>query len=137
MIHLTIIGVPVPQGRPKFSARGGFARAYDPKTSRDYKFTVATQASQQYHSEPLTGPVACHVKVYRPIQKSGSKRLRAAKAAGLIRPTVKGDTDNYFKAITDALTGLVWIDDAQIVDSSCSKYYTEDPRVEITIEEIK
>ncbi|WP_341532715.1 RusA family crossover junction endodeoxyribonuclease [Latilactobacillus sakei] len=36
-MKLTITGEPVAAGRPRFSSRGGFAKAYDPKKSRDYK----------------------------------------------------------------------------------------------------
>ena len=39
-VTFTIPGDPVPQGRPRFSTHGGFARAYDPKKSRDGKSVV-------------------------------------------------------------------------------------------------
>ena len=51
-------------------------------------------------------------------------------------PTIKGDVDNYFKAVTDPLTGLVWVDDAQIVEAYIKKYYSNDPRVVIEVETI-
>ncbi|WP_179396343.1 RusA family crossover junction endodeoxyribonuclease [Lacticaseibacillus absianus] len=137
MIKLVISGEPVPQGRPRFARRGSFTTAYDPKTSKDYKAHVAEEAGRQYQGPPVAGAIACDVKVYRPIQKAGSKAVRAAKAGGLIRPTVKGDIDNYFKAITDPLTGLVWVDDAQIVDAHISKFYSVDPHVEISITQLE
>ena len=34
-LEFTIPGEPISQGRPRFSTHGGFARAYDPKKSRN------------------------------------------------------------------------------------------------------
>jgi len=40
-ISLTIGGAPVPKGRPRFSSRGGFAKAYTPKSTSDYEKQVS------------------------------------------------------------------------------------------------
>lgn len=136
MIRITIKGTPVPQGRPKFARRGSFVTAYDPKPSKDYKELVKAQALVQYQESPLEGALSCTVTIYRPIQQSGSKRQKLLKQRGQIRPTVKGDVDNYFKAVTDPLTGIAWVDDAQIVDAHIHKFYSDDPRVEVEITEL-
>ncbi len=73
---------------------------------------------------------------YRSVQKSGSKAVKFAKLQHITRPTVKPDIDNYFKCVTDALKGICWVDDNQIVDVEMHKYYDEKPRVEIEIREI-
>lgn len=136
MIKIIVDGEPVPQGRPRFASRGKFVTAYDPPKSKAYKKLVTAAAEKQYQGEPMPGPLKCQVIVYRPIQKSGSKAERVKKAQGFIRPTIKGDIDNYFKAVTDPLTGLVWVDDAQIVEATITKWYSATPRVEITVEEL-
>lgn len=137
MIKINVPGEPVPQGRPRFASRGKFVSTYDPPKSKAYKNDVAAAARDQYAGEPLSGPLICRVAIYRPIQQTGSKRLKADKAAGIVRPVIKGDVDNYFKAVTDPLTGIVWVDDAQIVEAHIAKFYSNDPHVEIYVEQIK
>lgn len=136
MIKLVIDGEPVAQGRPKFTTRGKFVKAYDPAKSRNYKKYVASVARLQYQKSPLTGAIAVSCIFYRSVQKNGSKAVKFAKLQHITRPTVKPDIDNYFKCVTDALKGICWLDDNQIVDVEMHKHYDEKPRVEIEIREI-
>lgn len=50
-----------------------------------------------------------------------------------IRPTVKPDLDNVAKLIYDALNGVAWHDDNAIVDTQVRKFYSDNPRVDVTI----
>lgn len=134
LAHLVIIGEPVPAGRPRF----GKGHAHDPKKSREYKHTVSEAASLQYHGELLHDtPLKVDVKVYRHIQSSVSKVERERRISGEHRPIVKPDASNYLKLIEDALTGIIWEDDNLITDVSCSKYYSDEPRIEVTVTEAK
>lgn len=135
MIEFTVLGEPIPQGRPKFTTRGGFARAYDPPKSRAYKRLVA-ETGRMYCKTPIAGPVRVTLAIYRPIQKSISKKKHDARASDQELPIVKPDIDNVYKAVTDALTGIAWIDDNLVCEAHLSKHYGETPRVEIKIEEI-
>jgi Holliday junction resolvase RusA-like endonuclease len=46
----------------------------------------------------------------------------------------KHDIDNYGKLLLDALAGIVWLDDSQIVKMSVTKGYDKaNPRIEIGI----
>ena len=137
MINIVIPVEPVAQGRPKFARIGRAVRAYDPAKSRAYKTLVARYARQQYAGPPLGGALNLQVTFYRPIQTSGSKRLKHDKVVGAVLPTVKPDLDNYFKAVTDALKGIIWVDDNQITDVAMRKRYSFTPRVVIQIEETK
>ncbi|MEQ6218247.1 RusA family crossover junction endodeoxyribonuclease [Levilactobacillus brevis] len=131
LAYLVIHGEPVPAGRPRFTRQG---HAFDPKRSRDYKKLVSEAAALQYRNPLLHGiPLKVDVKVYRHVQSSVSKAERERRLIGEHRPIVKPDASNYLKLIEDALTGIVWEDDNLITDVSCSKYYSDDPRIEVTV----
>jgi hypothetical protein len=52
--------------------------------------------------------------------------------------TKKPDGDNFIKAVLDALTGIVWVDDSQVCDQRTIKIYTNDrPGCQIDIEPIE
>ena len=73
---------------------------------------------------------------YFPIPKSTSKKKRDEMERGLILPTKKPDTDNIAKAILDALNGLAYYDDAQVVHLEVQKRYSNEPRAEVFINDI-
>lgn len=74
--------------------------------------------------------------IYRQIPKSTSNVRRKRKNNKEIRPIVRPDIDNYTKSVLDALDGIIWKDDAQVVTLSANKYYSDDPRVELTVRQI-
>jgi Holliday junction resolvase RusA-like endonuclease len=138
MIELVVYGAPVAQGRPKFSTHGGFARAYDPAKSRDYKDYVRLAAvTQMAGRPPLQGALELSVRIYRPIPKSFSLKKASLAEQGILRPITKPDTDNYIKGIKDAITGICWQDDSQVVAyiEPTGKYYSITSRIEVTIKE--
>ena len=139
MIKIIIPLEPVAQSRPRFSNRGKFVKAYDPPKSKAYKKQVRMIAQQQYHDEPIAkgNPLILEVTFYRSIQKSLSKAEHERRLKGDILPFVKPDIDNYFKAVTDALTGVIWADDNQITDVKMSKRYSDNPRTEILVWKIE
>lgn len=132
-ITIVVHGDPVPAGRPRFTRTG---HAYDPKKSHVYKRMVTQEAKLQYKGPMLEHKaLRVEIKVYRPIQTSISKLKHKRRAEGLERPIVKPDTSNYVKLIEDALTGVIWEDDNLIADLTASKYYSDDPRIEVTVTE--
>nr|WP_257263950.1 RusA family crossover junction endodeoxyribonuclease [Endozoicomonas sp. ONNA2] len=64
-----------------------------------------------------------------PIPASRSKKKTGQAQAGLVRPAVKPDFDNVAKLYCDALNGILWEDDKQIVDGRCIKVYGQQPGV--------
>ena len=83
-----------------------------------------------YNNKEMLG---IRVLAYFAVPKSASKAKRAAMLSGEIRPMKKPDGDNILKAVCDALNGVAYGDDAQIVDKAVHKWYSEQPRLEIEI----
>jgi Holliday junction resolvase RusA-like endonuclease len=48
-------------------------------------------------------------------------------------PTKKPDADNILKLVADALNGLAYVDDKNIVTAHAHKVYSDRPRLEINI----
>ncbi|GAA0390292.1 RusA family crossover junction endodeoxyribonuclease [Paenibacillus motobuensis] len=136
VIQFTVYGEPVAQGRPKFSTAGGFPKAYDPAKSRDYKDYVRLAATEYAPKVPLEGPVGMVLTVYRSTPKSFSKKRAVMAEAGQIQPTTKPDVDNYLKGVKDALKGIIWRDDSQVVEVFARKRYSARPRIEVKIKEL-
>ena len=92
----------------------GRSRFLDPRAARN-KEAIAWEARSQYRGKPLQGPLAVKIRLYW-----GDCR--------------KHDVDNI-KALLDACTGILWLDDGQIEDLHTTKAYSKDnPRVEMVVE---
>jgi len=119
-IILEIPGPPVPKERPR---KGRYGNFYTPETTRRYEERIRWAFIEKYGGvhEPWAGPVSMIVKVY------------------MKKPTARPDGSNIIKLIEDALNGLAYRDDAQIVDSRMIKARAVNSRgwVSIHVEEIK
>ena len=71
-----------------------------------------------------------------PIPKSASKAKKTAMTDGSILPAVKPDVDNVLKLIMDALNGVAYLDDKQVVDARCAKMYADNPCTIVSIETV-
>lgn len=76
------------------------------------------------------------IAAYYDIPKSTSKSKRQQMLSGILLPTKKPDIDNIAKCILDALNGVAFHDDTQVVKLCMEKFYAEKPRVEVEIQEI-
>lgn len=87
-------------------------------------------------NKKLDGELVMKVKAFFAIPKSASHKKAALMECGVIRPTKKPDADNILKIVADALNKVAYDDDSQIVSASVEKYYSNQPRVEVEINEI-
>ena len=114
-VRITIPGVPVAQGRPRLSTFKGYARAYDPKKSRDWKTMVrefgVNAMREQGITEPLTGPLKVWIKCVMPLPKSSWRKRTPPEEDWNIK---KPDVDNLYKGIADGLEGVAYHNDSQI-----------------------
>ncbi len=135
MIKFTVPGEPVAKGRPRFSTRGGYARAYTPKKTRDAEQIIACEAVKACPA-PLLGSLVLTINIYRSIPKSFTKAKTAEALAGKLHPVTRPDLDNYIKIVLDALNGVAYHDDSSVVYIVAGKWYSDNPRMEIRIAEV-
>lgn len=135
-VSFIIPGEPKGKGRPRVSMRGGFARAYTPSATRSYESEIAKAASDA-GAEPVTGPVALDVYAYHEIPRSWPRAKRQNAIDGFLRPTgPRNDLDNVVKAVSDALNGVAYRDDGQVVELRAERAYSVEPRVSVEVRQI-
>lgn len=127
---------PVEQARPRATRMGKGIRLYDPKKVSIFKRQLGMLARQQMLDrglEPYDGPLEVCMEFYRPVQASISRKERSRRLSGAHRPTVKPDLDNYIKSTSDALNGILWVDDNLIISLEAKKFYAERPHLIVEI----
>lgn len=133
MIHLTIPGEPIGKARPRWSPHG----TYSPEKTVRYETQIRERFAAVYPGHvPLTCAVKFEARAFFGIPKSASVTKAEAMRLNRIQPTKKPDASNVLKIAEDALNGLAYRDDAQIVWADIRKGYSEAPRLEIIITEI-
>lgn len=133
-VSFHIPGQPSGKGRPRFARRGAFVATYTDSKTASYENLVKLAASQAMGGRDLIDvPVSVVVGMYHQIPKSWSKKKKNGALSGAILPAVKCDMDNCIKAVFDALNGVVWVDDVQVVELKSIKRYDNIPRVEVTV----
>jgi Holliday junction resolvase RusA-like endonuclease len=137
MIEFTVLGQPVPKGRPKFARRGKNVVAYTPAKTVAYEALVQHAASAaMVGREPTRKPIRLIVGLFLNVPASWSKKRRALAISGHIRATKKPDADNVLKGLKDGCNGIVWNDDAQVVVIELSKAYGEVPCALVCVHEL-
>ena len=135
-ITFTVPGEPIGKARPRFVRATG--RTYTPEKTVNYESLVRLCYKQQVSTEPFPAgiPLYMTVEVYQQIPKSVSKRKREAMIGRKILPTKKPDCSNILKSIEDALNGVAYADDSQIVQVRVVKYFGEFPSARVVIREV-
>jgi Holliday junction resolvase RusA-like endonuclease len=133
MIKLIIPGEPCAKQRPRLGK--GFT--YTPAKTVNYETLIKELYIIGNYGKQLEGRLEMTVKAYFSIPKSASKKDREDMECKRKQPTKKPDWDNIGKIVSDALNGLAYHDDSQIVRATVEKWYSPTPRVDIYIEEVR
>jgi Holliday junction resolvase RusA-like endonuclease len=138
-----VYGVPQPAGSKRAfqnKTTGRIVVVDDAKGSRPWKQEVAETARQcvQTYGWPAAyrGPVSLDVTFVLPRPKGhhGTGRNDGmVKRGAPAWPAVKPDTTKLFRAVEDALTGIVYYDDALVVQQRAWKRYGTPARVEVSV----
>ena len=99
-----------------------------------YKRYIGAVAKQHF-KEPVDKPIGITIAFYYPIPKKWSKAKKAEANDQGIVPVVKPDIDNCIKGVFDALNGIAWKDDNQVVEVRSLKLYSITPMIIVTIKE--
>lgn len=140
-IAFDVAGLPRSQGALVRSPSGGLYNR-GAKDLQAWRGAIATEARACIAADLTRWQIFnCPVEVRatfrlpRPLGHSGARGLRASAPAF---PGRKPDLDKLARAALDALTGVVFLDDAQVVDLVVRKRYTDpgqQPGVSVEISE--
>lgn len=125
-VRIRVAGAPAPKGSKKgfLNPKNNRVVVVDdnPKTLKQWSGAVTAAAQSAMaelgHPPAMTGPLSMRVVFYLPPPKSLPKWRWL--------PSTKPDLDKLERATWDALTGVVWRDDAQVVDGARRKLYAID-----------
>lgn len=123
VIHLIIDQKPLPKERPRFNTKSG--HAYTPLKTAKYESHIKF-AAQCVCQRPFENAVEMTIRF----------NFLKAKSSKLTHVTKRPDLDNLIKPILDALNGVAFVDDSQIVQIYASKKFGDFENIEITVHEI-
>jgi len=128
-LRFTDFGQPKVQGNHRISRKGKVYDASGPALGA-WRGTVAKEAALAAGPgwDLMSGPVELVVVFYRPRPKSWPKRRRHI--------TTSPDVSKLLRAVEDALSGIVYVDDAQIVCDLPLKLPGTPQRAEFVVREI-
>lgn len=134
-IEFFVEGIPKPGGSKTsiYSKKLGRVLTFDAcKKNPEWRTAVELFARESYKGQPLTGPLRLTVTfvVQRPKSHSGKNGL-LPKAPAF--PITRPDATKLLRSTEDALTGILWIDDAQIVEQHVTKTYGDVPGAHIVV----
>lgn len=113
-ITFFVPGQPVGKGRPRFARAGNFVQTFTPDKTVSYEEKIRGYAIRagvkRFEAEHK---VSIAIKAFREIPGSWPKKER--EAAVMTACDAGPDADNIAKIVCDALNGVAWKDDRQVV----------------------
>lgn len=133
--EMVLDGEPIGKGRPRFSRETG--HTYTPEKTARFEERLAWAAQSVMDRRPLLeGPLRMEISAFFSIPTSKPAKWKESAEKAGIRPTKKPDIDNIVKGVADALNKVVYVDDTQIVTICAAKYYSNRPRIEISVKQV-
>jgi len=138
-VQFTVHGEPHGKGRPRFAKRGDKIITHTPDDTVVYENLIKVQYQKKYGSHRFEDNAQIDLRIiaYYSIPESASKKKKKAMEIGDIRPIKKPDADNVLKIVADSLNQIAYRDDTQVVDSQVRKFYSYQPRLEVSIQNVE
>lgn len=135
-VEFFVPGNPQGKARPRVVRRkDGRSMTYTPDKTVQYEELVRQRyiaQSEGYRFAPDV-PLSIIIQAEFSIPKNTSQKRRKEMLQGAILPTKRPDFDNIAKIICDALNGIAYPDDSQIVLSLVVKRYAQTPGVKVEV----
>lgn len=119
MFLFSVHGDPVPQKQTQFVRKTG--ACYNPSRPDIERFQW--QIRPYAPLEPLAGPISLDITFYFKIPASVSGIKRRQMLNQVIHHTKRPDADNCAYLVTNAMKGIMYVDDSQIIDLNIHKRY--------------
>jgi Holliday junction resolvase RusA-like endonuclease len=134
VIQFIVHGIPAPAGSKRGFVKSGRVIITDASSrSRPWKAQIADAAAEAMNgSGLLVGPLMLGLEFYIPRPK-GHYGKRGLRPSAPKTPTTKPDLLKLARAVEDALSGIVYRDDAQIAREILDKFYGEPARVQVRV----
>lgn len=130
MLIFEINQPPRPQKQTQFTFRKGKAGAFDP--SKHERTLLQWQIRPYAPKQPFEGPIQLDLTFYLPIPKSSGIKTKQM-ISGIILPVKRPDIDNLSYLVVNAMKGIIYEDDSQIVDLNLHKRYGENPKTVVKV----
>jgi Holliday junction resolvase RusA-like endonuclease len=141
VVEFTVFGKPEPAGSKRAFVVAGKAQVVDANAkAKPWKEQVAQVAGEHFSGELLDGPLGVRFVFYQPRPKGhyGTGRNSSwLKPAAPLYPTTRPDALKLARAVEDALSGVLYRDDSQIVDERLMKLYGAPARCVVTVWELE
>lgn len=128
-VEISIKTDAIGKGRPKFALVGGHAVAYTPKKTKEQEEFIRHEFIKHAGTDhaDYEGTVRIFIDVGYQISKSKSKKEQEFMRKNYWNVKKKPDLDNVIKLILDALNGVAFKDDSQIISIDATKSWMDDP----------
>ncbi len=140
VLQFTVLGDPPVSKRPRASrirnkATGAVVGIRMHAEDGDEQASLRDRLARQLPSGhiPFAGEVIIVLEIYRPMLASWPPYKQLLAELGYVRPESKPDFDNFAKIIVDAMRGVIFVDDGQVVNADVILAYSARPRMEITV----
>lgn len=121
--------------RPRATVQNGHARVYTDSTTINYENYIKSEFQRQcegvhFGDKPIYAVVYAYFTPNKELNKYEATRLACANSK---------DCDNIAKTVLDALNGIAYNDDRQIIQLEVGKYYIQDEpeHIHVILSEMK
>lgn len=138
-MKIQILGIPLAKQSARFAKRGRFMQSYQPKEITNWVAQARLQILNQLPEGwiPIDGKVIIKKLefIFPPLKCWSKKKLRSLQEGEMIYKEPKPDIDNLQKLTYDSCNGILWRDDAQVVEIRLlRKIFGEVPRIELELD---